>query len=109
METFSENVVIFLKLNSLWWDDPQKAGEDRSVPRYEEKLHDAMIALFGDSTGEKVFDYVYGRYVDKAKKGNEAYENVRETKIIDDIQIDFGNDRGSPLYFYFSYVEDGAQ
>ena len=98
---FSSKVVISFNLGSLWDDfDPNSW----TTPSYENRLKLAFIALFGDKNGIDIYNYVVGEYINKRKVGWEKYLDIKETKYFGNVQVDFGNSQGSPLYFFFSYV-----
>lgn len=99
--SFSENVYLSLTLGSLWEGRPNKDWTD---PFYANKLKSALIAIFGKSNGENIFKYVLDHYQNKRINGQESYENIKEVKKFNNIQVDFGGTQGADLKFFFSYV-----
>jgi hypothetical protein len=99
---FSDNVYITLSLNDLWWDFDTNTW---STPFYETKLNHSLIAIFGDTEGEEIYNYIYGAYLDKRNNPNK-YINKNFTKKFSTVKIDFANDDGTTLNFYFSKVGD---
>jgi hypothetical protein len=99
--TFSKKVVISLLLGKLWFESKDKW----STPFYEDKLKSSLKGLFGEATGQEAYDYIFDIYLKNRTAGE--YTNIKTTKTIGNIQIDYGHepDQGSELIFHFSYVQ----
>jgi hypothetical protein len=101
-EKFSEKSFLTLNLYSLWKDFDKNSW---STPFYETKLKHSLIAIFGETEGKQIYDYVYAMYLDK-RVNSEKYVIKNFTKTFKTVKVDFPNDDSSALYFYFSRVGD---
>jgi hypothetical protein len=107
-KNLSNNTSISLSLNKLWWDlnedggiyNPSKDGW--SKPYYEIKLKKSCLAVFGVETGSKIYQYVYGIYMDERLNKLNDNSTRFKTKVIDNIQVDFHN-YGAQLNFHFTF------
>jgi hypothetical protein len=99
---FSEKIYLTLDLGRLWRDFDKNSW---STSFYETKLKHTLMAIFGESEGQQIYDYVYGIYIDK-RKNPDKYLNKNFTKSFTTVKIDFPNDDSSMLYFLFSKVGD---
>jgi hypothetical protein len=93
-------VYITLNLYRLWREFDENSW---ATPYYETKLKHSLMAIFGEAEGTDIYDYVYGVYIDK-RNNPEKYFNKNFTKQFKTVKVDFSNDDGSSLYFYFSKV-----
>jgi hypothetical protein len=99
---FSEKSYITLNIDRLWWEADISSW---STPYYETKLKHSLMAIFGEIEGKQIYEYIYSMYIDK-RNNPSKYVNKCITKKFETIQIDFANDDGSRLNFYFSKVGD---
>ncbi|HYE12059.1 MAG TPA: hypothetical protein VEF53_17960, partial [Patescibacteria group bacterium] len=68
---------------------------------YKRKVEDTIIAMFGETDGEKISEYVMSKYDEKRspevmKKGFASYAGKHETKIFGKVRVDWINDRWMP-------------
>lgn len=99
----SKKVFANLGLNSLFWEEDTKGT--RIVPYVENRFRIATVALFGESTGLKIFNYAMELYnTMTSREKRTAIQNTTLTKKIDDIQVDFSNIGGVTIYLSFSKV-----
>lgn len=99
---FSEKSYITLTVSALWETFDKNSW---STPYFEIKLKHSIMAIFGETEGKEIYDYIYSMYIDK-RNNNSKYFNKCFTKKFKNIQVDFSNDTGSPLSFHFSKVGD---
>lgn len=101
----SKKAGIRLTIGCLWngFDEEGMAKYWMVFPSYEKKLRDSMIALFGSSTGTKIYKYLQEIYIKDRIDNLEASEYIRQTKAIDKIQVDIFKDEGATIHVYFSY------
>ncbi len=98
-DRFSDNVIFDLDLYNLYVD----ASQGRVNDYYKQRLYDAIIGIFGENTGKKVFNEVLYEYNDLVTHPPEV---IRRTQKIDNVQVDVGNTgRDMTLSFYFSYLK----
>ncbi|MNL80105.1 hypothetical protein D3C87_2068620 [compost metagenome] len=64
-----------------------------------------MTKIFGDVSGQKVYEYVFDIYLKNRTEG--SYNDSKVSKTIDNIIVDYGHepDQGSSLVFHFSYLQ----
>lgn len=97
-EPFSDNAAISLTVKSLWWeieDHPYK-------PIYVEKLHDSLLAAFGEQTGMEIFNYVIGNY-----HGDRI--EAKEVNVFGNIQVDYVAEGNATQSYYFTYLQGDQQ
>ncbi|MDF2591005.1 MAG: uncharacterized protein K0S75_471 [Clostridia bacterium] len=100
-DSFSDKIYISLSLYRLLW---KSDNNNWSTPYYETKLKHSLIAIFGESEGTDIYNYIYSVYVDK-RINDTKYLNKCFTKTFKTVKIDFGNDDSSTLDFYFSKIK----
>ncbi|WP_239618266.1 copper amine oxidase N-terminal domain-containing protein [Cohnella mopanensis] len=97
---FSDKVSISLELRDLWEDATPGVW---SVPFYEHKLRSSLIAIFGETEGVPIGDYVVAHYLKKRTQGQATYKGVHESKQFGKTQVDFADDGSNAiLNFEFS-------
>ncbi len=98
-DRFSDKVVFELELYRLY----ESAADGYVNDYYKQRLHDAIIGIFGKETGEKVFNEILYEYNDLVTHPPEV---IRRTYKIDNVQVDVGNTgRDMTLHFFFSYIK----
>lgn len=101
-QPLSTNSSISLYLGSLWDTKPIPW----STPFFEEKLKNSLIALFGETDGMPIYEYVLESYL--TKRNNQEIR-VMESKRFGNIQVDYitadyTTGYGATLCYHFSYV-----
>ena len=101
---FSDKVFLSLDLNQLFWGID---GQDhQSKAYYEKKLRDSLVALFGETTGVDIYQYVYEQYIRERASDDINYyrdKGLSDTKTFGNIKVDYLI--GASDSFYFSYVD----
>lgn len=100
---FSDKSFLRLALNQLFWGVD---GQDhQSKTFYEKKLRDSLVALFGETTGVDIYQYVYEQYIRERASEDIAYyyyKGLKDTKTFSNIKVDY--QIGTSDFFDFSYV-----
>lgn len=98
---FSTSAVISLDVSHLF-----VGSQYPTTPYLVNKLKESLIAIFGQNTGGKIADYVYGKYLIDINYFHKYHQtqSVKEVKTCNNIEIDYVDDKGSQS-FYFSYVK----
>lgn len=94
---FSTDAVISLDVNSL------NVGKDwPTTPYLVNKLKSSLIAIFGQSLGSEIADYVCGKFIGGVKMDMIPAQD--EVKTFGNIEVDCVVEKNSTTpHFYFSY------
>ncbi len=100
---FSTNTMISLDVSSLWRLGTFGKDANYLDDAYAVKLRTSLKAIFGESTGDKIYFYVLEKYTDLRINRN-LDKKQREVKVIDGWTINFCNgiEPYGDVKFYFT-------
>lgn len=92
----SKNVSMRLVVNSLFWDEPS-----RKNVKIENKLRMSLVALYGDTQGISMYNWIKNFY-DIAMKDYDKQRTVQISKTFGNVQVDFDGTGLDLLTFNFT-------
>jgi hypothetical protein len=106
---FSNRVFLRLDIDRMWWEtddnsnDYSPVKQGWSMPLYESKLKNCIYSVFGSTYSADIYYYILTTYKKYTRTDSDEWKNINITKIIGNIQIDYGRENGQS--FYFSYIK----